>query len=111
MPKSLLKNRQLGTISQRFASNDLPLGIVEKSETDFQLQDVELEAGDALVAYSDGLIEAENQDGSQFGLEKLETLIESNAVSQLQEAILAAWQNFQAEGKQLDDVTLATVNF
>lgn len=111
MPKALLKNRELGTIAQTFESTDLPLGIIEKSEADFVFQDVKLGNGDVLVVYSDGLIEAENEAGEQFGLDKLESVIEASAAGNVQGSILAAWQNFQAEGKQLDDVTLVTVSF
>lgn len=109
MPKLLVKNRELGTIVERFESSDLPLGIIDKAEEDFVFHDFKLENGDALVAYSDGLIEAENDSGQQFGMDKLEAVIESSATTQLEGSILAAWQEFQAEGKQLDDVTLVTV--
>jgi sigma-B regulation protein RsbU (phosphoserine phosphatase) len=70
-----------------------------------------MNSGDSLVVYSDGLIEAENPRGEQFGQDRLLSVIEASSRGKLEEDILAAWQGFQAEGRQLDDVTLVTVNF
>ncbi len=111
MPTVLLKNGVSGAISHRLLSMDLPLGIIDKTQDDFHLQELSISSGDALVAYSDGLIEAENVKGHQLGMDRLENTVEDSAAEDLQAEILSAWQQFQAEGKQLDDVTLVTLNF
>jgi serine phosphatase RsbU (regulator of sigma subunit) len=109
MPSAILKSSTGATTC--FESADLPLGIIEKQEQDFCLQEVRMNSGDSLVVYSDGLIEAENPRGEQFGQDRLLSVIEASSRGKLEEDILAAWQGFQAEGRQLDDVTLVTVNF
>lgn len=71
MPPALLLNEQ-GQIHRRFASGSLPLGvsdeIIETVSFDFQ-------PGEHLVLFSDGLIEAENDQHEAFGLARLENAL------------------------------------
>lgn len=55
---------------------DLPLGV--SSECKFQQHSVHVDIGDRLLLYSDGLIEAMDQDGQQFGTDALCKVLESN---------------------------------
>ena len=111
MPKILVKDGNTGKVSQTIDSADVPLGIVEKSVDDFQFEVLNVNPGDAVVVFSDGLTEAENESGEQLGLDRLISVVEANPVDQLENSIVSDWQSFQAEGKQLDDVTLLTVYF
>jgi serine phosphatase RsbU (regulator of sigma subunit) len=111
MPRILFKDGDSGKITTTYDSCDVPLGIVDKTEDQFELQKLTMKPGDALIVYSDGLTEAENEAGEQFGLERLYTVVENNASDQQEQSIVAAWQEFQGQGKQLDDVTLVTVHF
>jgi len=111
MPKILFKDAETGKVSTTYDSTDVPLGIVDKSEDEFQFHKLTMKPGDALVVYSDGLTEAENQAGEQFGLDRLLATVEASAANQQEEKIIASWQEFQGDGKQLDDVTLVTVHF
>jgi serine phosphatase RsbU (regulator of sigma subunit) len=110
MPRILFKDGQAGKVSTTYDSTDVPLGIVDKSEDEFVFQKLTMKPGDALVVYSDGLTEAENLAGEQFGLDRLLATVEASSADQQEKSIVDAWQAFQGEGKQLDDVTLVTVH-
>ena len=111
MPRMLFRDANTGKVRQTFNSTALPLGIVEKSDDDFHFEVLNVNPGDAIVVYSDGLTEAENGSGQQLGLDRLIAVVESSPVDQLEQQIISDWQSFQAEDKQLDDVTLLTVFF
>jgi sigma-B regulation protein RsbU (phosphoserine phosphatase) len=66
-----------------------------------------LEAGDMLVLYSDGVIEAMNTHREQFGLDRLCQLVQTHAergVEALSRSIMQAAEQWQA--RQLDDLTV-----
>ena len=111
MPRILFKDGQTGKVSTTYDSIDVPLGIVDKSEDQFEFKKLTMKPGDALIVYSDGLTEAENLEGEQFGLDRLLATVEASPADEQEKCIIAAWQEFQGEGKQLDDVTLVTVHF
>jgi CheY-like chemotaxis protein len=111
MPRILFKDGQTGKVSKTYESTDVPLGIVDKSEEQFVFQKLTMKPGDALVVYSDGLTEAENLAGEQFGLDRLLATVEASPADEQEKSIVSAWQAFQGQGKQLDDVTLVTAHF
>lgn len=53
--------------------NNLPIGVIE-SET-YQQQTISLQCGDLLFLYSDGITEARNPQGNEFGSDKLINLL------------------------------------
>ena len=70
--------------------------------------EVDLAPGDMLVLYTDGVTEAEDKAGRQFGECGLVEILKSNAhlpVGPLLEGVVAAVQKFSV-GQQQDDVTL-----
>ncbi len=82
------------------------LGILEKvSLADATLR---LAPGDALVIYTDGLTEAENAQGQQFGLTRLAAAIAAAPAeaSALHAHVLADLAAFTASASQSDDITL-----
>ncbi|MDQ6759672.1 MAG: serine/threonine-protein phosphatase, partial [Acidobacteriota bacterium] len=78
---------------------------------DFVQDTVELFPGDRLVLYTDGVTEAENALGEEFGEDRLEENIRQFASSpavELQSALLGAVTNF-CGGNFRDDATLLVV--
>lgn len=70
---------------------------------------VQLEPGDRLCFYTDGLIEARNEIGETFGTERLHGCLESHGADGaelLSENILACQRGFRGSQKLSDDVTL-----
>jgi sigma-B regulation protein RsbU (phosphoserine phosphatase) len=72
-------------------------------------QQVQLNPGDVLVLYTDGVTEAMNAAGDQWGLDRLSTAIRANhelPSEQVIQKILAALTEFTGGSPLADDVTL-----
>ena len=94
----------------RLESDACPLGIL--ADQDFGVSQSKWEGNDVFVLYSDGIIEAENEDGEEFGEERLERLITRNAQLppvQLKEAVLHELDDFCHGMVQADDVSLVAI--
>jgi len=73
---------------------------------------LKLDPGDVLLAYSDGLTEAENPQGEMLGEEGVKTVIRAHAPSgalQLEQKLLETIQSFTAGRSLTDDITLIIV--
>ena len=73
---------------------------------------LELNPGDVLLAYSDGLTEAENPRGEMLGEEGVKQVILAQAPSgskQLEQKLLETIQNFTAGRSLTDDITIILV--
>lgn len=91
---------------ERLTATATVLGLFEQWEC--VVGEVQLAAGDTLILYTDGITEAENAEGEQFGECRLiETMAcqREKPVRPLLETIVATVQRFNA-GEQADDITL-----
>jgi len=73
---------------------------------------LQLKKGDVLVAYSDGLTEAENPQGEMLGEERVKTVIRAEARAgskNLERKLLDTIQNFTMGRSQTDDITIVIV--
>jgi sigma-B regulation protein RsbU (phosphoserine phosphatase) len=87
-----------------------PLGLVENSQ--FPSKTVQLEIGDVLVMYTDGITETENPDHELWGQERLETLLRgcrNFMPAQIVRRILDEVLAFAKGRPQSDDMTLVVV--
>jgi sigma-B regulation protein RsbU (phosphoserine phosphatase) len=78
---------------------------------DFDIQQITLEPGDLLMAFSDGVPDARNPEGERFTLERLWLLLEQSApsVTALLDRIEAALRAHIADVDQYDDITMLAV--
>lgn len=74
MPAVLLVNKS-GNVVERCASDHLPLGIVDLQPGDIGIVRLRLSPGDQILLHSDGLVEAENENGEPFGQYRLEVFL------------------------------------
>jgi len=91
-------------------STDMPVGI--SADRQFAPTTFQLSVDDVLVAYTDGITEAENHHGQPWGEEKLESLLRScsGATSeQIIECILKEVSVFANGQPQRDDMTLVVM--
>lgn len=91
-------------------SNNILVGAF--SFATYESAPLHLGAGDLLVAYSDGLTEAEDKDGEQFGEERLKNIIRAEAPigsKHLEQKVLESIQNFTMGRSQTDDITIMIV--
>jgi serine phosphatase RsbU (regulator of sigma subunit) len=74
-----------------------------------EIAEVELAAGDTLVLYTDGVTEAANPDGEEFGESRLSDVMAGNShlpLEGLLQAVVDAVQQFSSGTEQQDDITL-----
>src|SRR5712664_3927188 len=94
---ALLFQAQTGTVT-RLNSSCAPIGMF--LEEPCEVASVDLTAGDVLVLYTDGVTEAENQLGEEFGSERLSALMKN---------IFSSTAEFCREVGFNDDVTILVV--
>jgi len=88
-----------------------PVGISADSE--FATTTFQFEMGDVLVAYTDGITEAENRQSELWGEQRLENLLRSRSretPEQIITGILDEVTAFAAGQAQRDDVTLVVMS-
>lgn len=92
------------------ASGGLPLGLLPNSA--YEAGDVTLGPGDALVIYSDGVTEAVNVSGEEFGVERLSAVLRESVAenaSAIRDRIESALSAFTTTAPASDDITLVIV--
>ena len=92
---------------ERIESHGLPLGLF--CTTSYLFQRISLGEGDSIVLFSDGLVEAANSAGEQYGDERLENQLavrHSTDPSSIIGAVLGDLQRFSAGEPRHDDLTL-----
>ena len=85
----------------------LPFGVAE--DASYRIAETRLRPGDALFLFSDGITEAFNPSGEEFGDKRLEATLEAargKDAASLVKDVLAATTNFAAGAEQSDDITL-----
>jgi len=100
--------RKLETLS----SWGFPLGVRRRDP--FQEHAASFAEGDRLVLYSDGLIEALDDDGEPFGFHRFESVVVehgSDSAEQLKRALLQAVRKFTRNRPAEDDQTLVVISF
>ncbi len=93
-------------------TTSMPVGMLENAP--FQMLQRELEPGDKLVIYSDGLTEAEDADGAFFDTERLRLCLRENAsrdATGLHAALLQAVDRFSEGGIVRDDITALVIEY
>ncbi|HEY2547311.1 MAG TPA: PP2C family protein-serine/threonine phosphatase, partial [Candidatus Acidoferrum sp.] len=91
-------------------SEAMPVGI--SADAEFASTTFRLETNDVLVAYTDGITEAENRQGEFWGEERLQNLLRSccrETPEQIIRCILEEVSEFADGQRQRDDVTLVVL--
>ncbi|MEW5984634.1 MAG: SpoIIE family protein phosphatase [Acidobacteriota bacterium] len=94
----------------RLESNSLPIGMF--CTTSYVTNRATLRSGDTLVFFTDGLSEAENADGGEFGVERIEELCSALAASDpaaMARSLAESSRRFSLGTAQPDDVTILAV--
>ncbi len=93
-------------------SGCMPLGLF--SEQKFPAKAAELHTGDMLVLYTDGVTEAENAHGTEYGVAKLQSLIQERSTWCPQEFVVSCrdcLQEFRGAIERADDETLFAIQY
>lgn len=88
------------------SATGIPLGI--QKDISFNSTQIQLEHGDSIILYTDGVIEAKNCDGQQFSMNKLLDLINGkwDNPEQIVDKIIANTLTFSEGIPQHDDITV-----
>ena len=98
-----------GTVEQ-LASGGLPLGI--KRDADYKEGRTQMQRGDVLVIYSDGVTEATSPSGEEFGPTRLYEVVQRNvdaSAAGIRDRIESALTKFAQGTRAADDITLVIV--
>ena len=99
-----------GTVEQLPLSKDIVVGALD----DFQFSEetLQLEHGDTLLLYTDGVTEATNENDEEFGEKRLEDTLKDVSQQNCQQIINAVKANvktFAGKAEQSDDITLLAI--
>lgn len=109
-PLPLHYNAQHSSNARPLSTTGMALGIVDTQP--WAQATVQLDPGDVLVLYSDGVTDAKNEEGEFFGTERLQAAVQASLglpAEAIKEALLAKIQAFAGEAIPFDDVTLMIV--
>lgn len=104
-----LLRRQGGDI-EKLSTGGIALGMFDQSAYD--QSETHLDAGDLLVAYSDGITEAENRAGHPFdedGLERAVHRYGSSPAPDLARTLFTVVEQHAGDKKMMDDLTIVVV--
>jgi len=100
---------QRGGNAEELRARGMPLGLMPGMS--YEEKKIVLDAGEAALFYSDGLVEAHDPQGEMFGFPRLQALIgEHGEERSLGDLLLEELYSFVGEGwEQEDDITLVTL--
>jgi serine phosphatase RsbU (regulator of sigma subunit)/predicted ester cyclase len=95
--------------AEELRATGMPLGLMP--EMGYEEKQTTLEAGEAALFYSDGLVEAHDPKGEMFGFPRLQELVAGHGEERsLGDFLLEELYSFVGEGwEQEDDITLLTL--
>jgi serine phosphatase RsbU (regulator of sigma subunit)/predicted ester cyclase len=95
--------------AEELRARGMPLGLMPGMG--YEEKETILEAGEAALFYSDGLVEAHDPQGEMFGFPKLRALVaEHGEERSLVDLLMEELESFTGEGwEQEDDITLLTL--
>jgi PAS domain S-box-containing protein len=108
-PEALLIDRW-GRVARTFASENLPLGIVHSDEIGCAPVDLVWDAESQLVLCSDGLLEASDKNGRQFGVDGLASAAANTSPGNRFQQIESALARHLDGSIAADDVSLMVID-
>jgi serine phosphatase RsbU (regulator of sigma subunit) len=101
-----------GKVSELYSTGSFPLGLVEGASYDSSR--IQLEPGDTLLLYTDGVTEAEDRDRELFQDTRLKEVFgrhQDSSLKSLQDGIFSAIEEFAGDASQSDDLTLLVARY
>jgi serine phosphatase RsbU (regulator of sigma subunit) len=98
-----------GDEAEELRARGMPLGLMPSMS--YEEKEIELDVGEGVFFYSDGLVEAHDPKGEMFGFPRLRTLIAEHAEEgSIGEFLMEELYSFVGKGwEQEDDITLLTL--
>ena len=92
------------------SGSGMPLGVSEEAQ--WQSGTVDIKPGGMLLLYTDGVLEAQNQQGEFLGEEGMLEIVKSQigySATMVQDTLLSGVKAFSAPEPQVDDITLMVI--
>jgi len=105
-----LLNGTDGSVVQALRRTGMPLGVME--DAIWEQATIRLASGDVLLLYTDGITDAQNQQGEFFGTDRLLEAAHASldrSASSIRDALTARVREFAGDAPQFDDITLLVV--
>jgi len=102
--------RKDGSVSELPMSENTIVGIFDDLE--YQKNTLQMEQGDTLFMFTDGVTEATDAEYKEFGTERMDNILHQHANSSCQqiiEAVKTGIKDFVGEAEQSDDITMLVV--
>ena len=100
--------RRDGQVTRLGEESNFVLGVFEDAE--YQADTVTLEAGDALLVFTDGLNEGINEENEEFGYDRIAEAFRT-AQEDIPGVLFDVLQHFCGTAEQFDDVTMLALTF
>jgi phosphoserine phosphatase RsbU/P len=98
--------------SSRLETGGMILGMFDFAR--YEQEELALAPGDTLVVFSDGISEAQNPEGEEYGDERLIACLEANreaSPAAMREALIASARAFARGANQSDDMTVLIIRY
>lgn len=105
----LLRNGKM--IELKSDAKNLPIGI--ETSTNAVVCRLEMQKGERLLLFTDGLIEQQNRSHQEFSIQRLSKILKKNpltSISDLKDVICGEFQDYRKGVSQADDVTFLIVD-
>jgi len=106
-PPLLMKAANNGNFEFLKLDSNIVLGIFENAQ--FNISEIQLEAGDKIFTYTDGITEAINDENQMYGEKQLQKVLNNNKNSEIKQLAGTLRQNlhdFTNNTPQSDDITM-----
>lgn len=94
--------------SRSIESRHPPLGVESPEDFDANFSRLYCRRGDSFLVYTDGLVEARNEEGDAFGCERVVQRFEQQPESAVQ-GVMGTFDSFLGTQAQNDDITVAHI--
>jgi len=101
-----------GTIRTLSKSHGIPLGIYK--DRNYMSSTIELNEGDLLLLYTDGIINSRDKKGTLYGLEKLKDNLQGMndlTTKEVVDKLLKGIENYEAQHPQSDDISIVAMRY
>jgi two-component system, HptB-dependent secretion and biofilm response regulator len=109
LPAGMIYRQADGSVTP-MRSTHLPLGVLPEKSFKDDVQFYDLDEGDRIFMWSDGIHEARNPEGDMYGEERLlEVFAQGNDPAIVFDKILTSVKNFIGSGEQDDDLSMIEI--
>ncbi len=111
LPDVLVYNNNSKRVTERFSSNNYPLGISNVINLSDTVERYHVNSGDRLLLFTDGVIETRNKDKELYGIDRVVNYLNNCRSEWLIDSLQLNLVKFAGGENQLDDVSIFEIDF